>query len=82
MGNSLELNNDFIIANKISHIFFCESDPLVIDLERHFTFERNSGILYLNCQRFLIDRLKKATTQFTMNSHHTTCDVIRLFWIN
>ena len=45
MGNSLKFNNDFIVTNKISHIFFCESDPLVIDLERHLTFERNTGIL-------------------------------------
>ena len=62
LRNSLEFNNDFVVTNKISNIFLRESDPLVIDLKRHFTFERNTSIMKLNCQRFLIDRLKKTTT--------------------
>ena len=76
IGNRFQLNNYFIVTDKISDIFFLENYVFIFDCQMNFTLIRNACSNKLMFQSFLIYLLQETRSKFCMNLHHTTFNSI------
>ena len=81
LRNSLELNYNLTIANKICDILLLKRFTFIKNIEFNFTFIGNTRFLKFKFKCFLIDFLKKSTTQFKCNRLQTTSNGISLILI-
>ena len=81
LGDSLQLDNNFAIANKIRLVLLFQNTSAISQHEGLLRNERDTPFRKLDGQTFLIDWLQETAAQCPINFHASPIDRIALFFI-
>ena len=81
-GDSLDLENDFFIANEIRGKCLNKCTPAILQSLRWFRKEGNSSKFELNCQALVVNRFEKTAALIFVNSKAGADDGVAFRFVN